>query len=394
MVLEIWCFSGGLWWRVVVRVVNAISISLEDCSAHRNSPKRLGKDTKGNTIVHPHVSLDEHVAVQRENKVRTLLLQALPKDHMPNFHHYDDAKRYWLAVKAQVSEDSEPVESCAGMARQWIDINMKFLRALPSSWSHVRGGTNKTRDAVAHHSILRLYGNLLCSGSMPTFILISSVLFHSVSQTSVIKISSMKTIDQVDQLEMEEKMDLNGKWLCFSLRINRSQKLRQSNQKPWQNIKTDEVVKEISPKAYQHAVKTLESQKDWYHKTQMALEEKIRVLSMLSRKHHEHNEAILKKLHDQNKKKERIGKSSFEATLARLKRFQEYFGVDEVFDLSTPSVFYSDPVEKEDKPLYSRFVKAGEMHAVPPPITGTYMPSPYSLDLDEHSDKSSDSGDP
>ncbi|GJS56686.1 hypothetical protein Tco_0651470 [Tanacetum coccineum] len=33
-----------------------------------NSPKRLGKDAKGNTIVHPPVSLDEHVAVQRENK--------------------------------------------------------------------------------------------------------------------------------------------------------------------------------------------------------------------------------------------------------------------------------------------------------------------------------------
>ncbi|GKG25475.1 hypothetical protein Tco_0398621, partial [Tanacetum coccineum] len=33
-----------------------------------NSPKRLGKDAKGNTIVHPSVSLDEHVAVQRENK--------------------------------------------------------------------------------------------------------------------------------------------------------------------------------------------------------------------------------------------------------------------------------------------------------------------------------------
>ncbi|GKG20898.1 hypothetical protein Tco_0380699, partial [Tanacetum coccineum] len=29
----------------------------------------------------------------------------------------------------------------------------------------------------------------------------------------------------------------------------------------------------ISPKAYQNAVKTLESQKDWYHKTQIALEE-------------------------------------------------------------------------------------------------------------------------
>ncbi|GJY72887.1 hypothetical protein Tco_0477318 [Tanacetum coccineum] len=63
--------------------------------------------------------------------------------------------------------------------------------------------------------------------------------------------------------------------------------------------------------------------------------------------------------------------------------FQEYFGVDEVFDLSTPSVFYSDPVEKEVKPLYSRFVKAGEMHVVPPPITGTYMPSPYQSDIEE-----------
>ncbi|GJS34864.1 hypothetical protein Tco_0533246 [Tanacetum coccineum] len=34
-----------------------------------NSLKRLGKDAKGNTIVHPSVSLDEHVAVQKENKV-------------------------------------------------------------------------------------------------------------------------------------------------------------------------------------------------------------------------------------------------------------------------------------------------------------------------------------
>ncbi|GJU37382.1 hypothetical protein Tco_1185736 [Tanacetum coccineum] len=65
-------------------------------SHRRNSPKRLGKDAKGNTIVHPLVSLDEHVAVQRENKVRTLLLQALPEDHMPDFHHYDDARDIWL----------------------------------------------------------------------------------------------------------------------------------------------------------------------------------------------------------------------------------------------------------------------------------------------------------
>ncbi|GJR90950.1 putative ribonuclease H-like domain-containing protein [Tanacetum coccineum] len=72
--------------------------------------------------------------------------------------------------------------------------------------------------------------------------------------------------------------------------------------------------------------------------------------------------------------------------------FQKYFGVrDEVFaDYPTHSVFYPDaPVEKEVKPLYSSFVKAGEMHVVPPPITGTYMPSPYRGNTGN--DKSSDS---
>ncbi|GJS37867.1 copia protein [Tanacetum coccineum] len=163
----------------------------------------------------------------------------------------------------------------------------------------------------------------------------------------------------------------------------------------------------IKVQAYQHAVKTLESQKDWYHKTQMALEEKIRVLSA-NLENTTNTLSYTEKLHDQAQKEKKEWEVKFEATLARFEKwkessknlkklidssmstrtkiglgFQEYFGVDEVFDLSTPSVFYSDPVEKEDKPLYSRFVKAGEMHAVPPPITGTYMPSPYQSDIEE-----------
>ncbi|GJT43861.1 putative ribonuclease H-like domain-containing protein [Tanacetum coccineum] len=56
--------------------------------------------------------------------------------------------------------------------------------------------------------------------------------------------------------------------------------------------------------------------------------------------------------------------------------------IDECIDLSTPSVMYPEPVE-EVKPLSSWFVKAGEMHAVPPSITGTYMPTPYKSDIEE-----------
>ncbi|GJT60937.1 putative ribonuclease H-like domain-containing protein [Tanacetum coccineum] len=133
----------------------------------------------------------------------------------------------------------------------------------------------------------------------------------------------------------------------------------------------------ISPKAYQNAVKTLESQKDWYHKTQIALEDKIRVLSA-NLENTANTLSYTEKLHDQAQKEKKEWEVKTKIGLG----FKEYFGKDEVFDLSTPSVFYPEPVE-EDKPLYSWFVKAGEMHAVPPSITGTYMPTPYKSDIEE-----------
>nr|GFC98452.1 ribonuclease H-like domain, reverse transcriptase, RNA-dependent DNA polymerase [Tanacetum cinerariifolium] len=63
--------------------------------------------------------------------------------------------------------------------------------------------------------------------------------------------------------------------------------------------------------------------------------------------------------------------------------FKEYIGSDEVCDLSTPSVFDPEPENIEVKSLYKRFVKAGRMHEVPPPITETFMPTSYKSDLEE-----------
>nr|GFB72910.1 ribonuclease H-like domain-containing protein [Tanacetum cinerariifolium] len=63
--------------------------------------------------------------------------------------------------------------------------------------------------------------------------------------------------------------------------------------------------------------------------------------------------------------------------------FKEYIGSDEVCDLSTPSFFDPKPENREVKSLYERFVKAGKMHEVPPPITGTFMPTSYKSNLEE-----------
>ncbi|GJT77206.1 hypothetical protein Tco_1043931 [Tanacetum coccineum] len=46
------------------------------------------------------------------------------------------------------------------------------------------------------------------------------------------------------------------------------------------------------------------------------------------------------------------------------------------------SVFMSKESELENQPLYDRFVTAGGMHVVPPPMTGNYMPSRPDVEID------------
>nr|GEV20962.1 ycf54-like protein [Tanacetum cinerariifolium] len=61
---------------------------------------------------------EEHVAIQRETKARTLLLQSLPEDHMADFHHLDDAREIWLAVKARFGGNEESKRMRKTMLKQ------------------------------------------------------------------------------------------------------------------------------------------------------------------------------------------------------------------------------------------------------------------------------------
>nr|GEX49036.1 Gag-Pol polyprotein [Tanacetum cinerariifolium] len=130
----------------------------------------------------------------------------------------------------------------------------------------------------------------------------------------------------------------------------------------------------IQVQAYKNTVKTLELQKDWYHKTQLALEEKVKLVESLARfdKWKESSKNLAKLINSSMSTRTKLGQG-----------FKEYIGSDEVFDPSTPSVFDLEPENREVKSLYERFVKAGEMHEVPPPITGTFMPTSYKSNLDE-----------
>nr|GEV46387.1 ribonuclease H-like domain, reverse transcriptase, RNA-dependent DNA polymerase [Tanacetum cinerariifolium] len=163
----------------------------------------------------------------------------------------------------------------------------------------------------------------------------------------------------------------------------------------------------IQVQAYKNTAKTLKLQKDWYHKTQCALEEKVRILSA-NLENTTNTLKYSKTLYDQAKIEKKEWEVKLVESLARFDKwnessknlvklinssmstktklglgFKECIGSDEVFDLSTPIVFDPEPKNREVKSLYERFVKAGEIHEVPPSITGTFMPTSYKSDLEE-----------
>ncbi|GKC10170.1 hypothetical protein Tco_1001780, partial [Tanacetum coccineum] len=133
-----------------------------------NSRKKTGRDPKGNIMILRPVSVEEQIAVQRETKARTILLQSLPEDHMADFHHLDDARDIWLAVKARFGGNDESKKMRKSMLKQEFsefqvseseDCNMKFLRALPPSWSQV-AITLKRKGGIDYLSFDDMYNKL------------------------------------------------------------------------------------------------------------------------------------------------------------------------------------------------------------------------------------------
>ncbi|GKD73937.1 hypothetical protein Tco_1332219 [Tanacetum coccineum] len=165
----------------------------------------------------------------------------------------------------------------------------------------------------------------------------------------------------------------------------------------------------IKVQAYQNAVKTLESQRAWYQNNQLAYEEKIRVLQ----RDLENTSNELKyseKINAEIKMEKQDLQAKLENSLSRFNRWKEssknlaklidsstsvksklglgykdYCGSNEIYYPEMKSIFDSEEVD--DKTLYYqehvRFVKEGGMNAVPPPITGIFMPSSNQPDIDE-----------
>nr|GEZ89463.1 ribonuclease H-like domain-containing protein [Tanacetum cinerariifolium] len=118
---------------------------------NENSKKSIGRDSKRGIIILPPVSFEEHVAVQRETKARTLLLQSLPEDHMADFHYLDNARVIWLAVKDRFGGNEESKKMRKTMLKQ------AFLEFSVSEEEGLHKGYDRSIPAASRHNPASIY---------------------------------------------------------------------------------------------------------------------------------------------------------------------------------------------------------------------------------------------
>ncbi|GKC36483.1 hypothetical protein Tco_1048867 [Tanacetum coccineum] len=135
------------------------------------------------------ISAAEIHVVEKERKARTILLMAIPKEHLRRFHGMDDAKEIWEAIRTS----SEGLEKGYDIFQQLLsqvhgaevsteDANHKFLRSLPLAWSNL-AMTMRTKPNVDTLSIDDLYNNLRVFEQELT----STTKSHSKSNTNKVK---------------------------------------------------------------------------------------------------------------------------------------------------------------------------------------------------------------
>ncbi|GJW48391.1 putative ribonuclease H-like domain-containing protein [Tanacetum coccineum] len=230
-----------------------ISLSRESIVSDKAQSKEVGKDAKRKYNRFIHLSLLDEAFKARfggneeSKKMRkTMLKQQFTEFSVTEEEGLHKGYDRFQKILSQLNQVQARPDN--------DDINLKFLRALPSSWSQV-GLALKTRvvkAAVAptHSAFI----GTTCSGSKPTYSDQQHIV-PSVSQTSGRSDNLMECVlhsfvaendqdqdmiyedfDQVDQLEMEE-MDLKWQMAMLSLRINRfekkaGRKMNYNNQQP------------------------------------------------------------------------------------------------------------------------------------------------------------------
>nr|GEU78978.1 reverse transcriptase domain-containing protein [Tanacetum cinerariifolium] len=245
---EVWAMKMEYW-------ITNNDMNIWKVIKNGNNMKRSGRDRDGRVIILPPMTAEEYIAVQRESKARTTLLQSIPDDHVANFHYMDDAMDIWNAVKARFGRNAESKKMRKSMLKQEFlefkigeaeglhkgydrmqkilsqlnqlkakpedkDINLKFLRALPSSWSQdTLLFPQANLDQAIMHLLVPPVLAKRCHMEIVQVILhlLPTLLHQSLRLEQQL---AYEDFEQIEKLDPEE-MDLKWQMAILSVRVHK-----------------------------------------------------------------------------------------------------------------------------------------------------------------------------
>ncbi|GJS82787.1 hypothetical protein Tco_0749328 [Tanacetum coccineum] len=136
---EVWAMKMEYW-------ITNNDMNIWKVIQNGNSLKRTRRDYDGRVIILPPTTADEHIAVQRESKARTTLLQFggnAESKKMRKSMLKQEFSEFRISEAEGLHKGYDRMQKILSQLNQLKakpedeDINLKFLRALPSSWSQV-----------------------------------------------------------------------------------------------------------------------------------------------------------------------------------------------------------------------------------------------------------------
>ncbi|GKC08296.1 hypothetical protein Tco_0999906 [Tanacetum coccineum] len=166
-----------------------------------NSKKRISTGKDGVVRILSPVFAAETHAVEKERKARTILLMAIPKEHLRRFNGMDDAKEIWEAIRTRFGGNANSKKMQKAVLKQQFEaFTISSSEGLEKGYdSLVKSGNDiRTKPDVDTLSIDDLYNNLRVfeqelTSTSKSSVSAQNVAFVSHSKSSTNKVKSGHT---------------------------------------------------------------------------------------------------------------------------------------------------------------------------------------------------------
>nr|GEU48584.1 hypothetical protein [Tanacetum cinerariifolium] len=183
------------------------------------SLKRIGRDHDGRVIILPPTTTDEHIAIQRESKARTTLLQSILDDHVADFHYMDDARDIWNAFKARFCGNAESKKIRKSMLKQ------EFLEFRIGKVEGLHKGYYKLKTLEVDVKGYTTFSSSQSAGPSHSAFVSTTSASKKMSYRDSLSYSSATTYtapsnSKTGKLDLEE-MDLKWQMAMLSIRVHK-----------------------------------------------------------------------------------------------------------------------------------------------------------------------------